>query len=237
MLNSEILVVAGDNIFSFDLDDFVRYYEDGKRCTVGLYDVGDVELVKRYSSVELEGERIVRFYEKPKEPKSTLVGIAIYALPNEAVELLQEYVSSKMHSDNLGSFISWLCKKVSVYGYTFTGLWHDVGNADSYLEALRFYIEQHLDESSEIDKYAKVIPPVVVEDGAKIRGRSIIGPYAYVGKDCVIENSDISESVVFKKSIIRNSKVWRTIIDENCEIRGLDLSNSIIGMKAKIQRG
>ncbi len=237
ILNGEMLVVAGDNIFSFDLDGFVNYYKEKRSCIVGLYDVGDLEFVKRYSSVEMEGERIVRFYEKPKEPKSTLVGIALYALPKEAIKLLQDYVASNMHSDNLGSFISWLCERTDVYGYSFKGLWHDVGNADSYLEALRFYMEHYVDESAEIDRYAKIIAPVVVERGARIKGRSIVGPYAYIGEGCLIENTDVSESVIFRNSVVRNAKVWRTIIDEDCEIRGIDLSNSIIGMRAKIQRG
>ncbi len=237
ILNGEMLVVAGDNIFSFELDGFVNYYKERKACVVGLYDVGDLELVKRYSNVEMKGDRVVRFYEKPKEPKSTLVGIALYVLPENAVDLLQDYIKSNMHSDNLGSFISWLCERTEVYGYTFTGLWHDVGNADSYLEALRFYIDHYVDESVEIEKYAKIIAPVVIERNVKIKGRSIIGPYAYIGEGCTIESADISESVVFRNSVVRRAKVWRSIIDEGCEIRGLDLSNSIIGMHAKIQRG
>jgi glucose-1-phosphate thymidylyltransferase len=237
MLKDDLLVIAGDNIFSFELDGFVNYYRQKKACVIGLYDVGDLELVKRYSSVELEGDRVLRFYEKPKEPKSTLVGIAIYALPKLACDLLQEYISLSDHQDNLGHFISWLCGKTDVYGYTFTGLWHDVGNADSYLEALRFYIEHYIAEDADIDKYVKVIAPVVIESGVKISGRSIIGPYAYIGENCVVENSDISESVVFNNVILRNVKVWRSIIDEDCEIRNLELSNSIIGRHAKIQRG
>jgi len=237
VLNGEMLVVAGDNIFSFDLDGFVKYYREKGCCVVGLYDVGDFELVKRYSCVEMEGERIVRFYEKPKDPKSTLVGIAIYALPKTAVSLLQEYVSGNMHSDNLGNFMSWLCERTEVYGYPFTGIWHDVGNADSYLEALRFYMEHYVDDSAEVGRYSKLIPPVVIDENARVEGRSIVGPYAYIGKGCVVENSDVSESVIFENSVLRNSKVLRSIVDEDCEIRGLDLSNSIIGMHAKIQRG
>ncbi len=237
VLDDDLLVVAGDNIFSFELDGFVNYYKEIGCCIVGLYDVGDLELVKRYSSVEMEGNKIIRFYEKPKEPKSTLVGIALYALPRNAKDLLQDYINSNMHSDNLGSFISWLCERTEVYGYKFSGLWYDVGNADSYLEALRFYMEHYIDSDAEIDRYAKIIAPVVIERDARIEGRSIVGPYAYIGEDCIVENSDVSESVIFKKSIIRNAKIFRTIIDEDCEIRGIDLSNSIIGMHAKIQRG
>ena len=89
----------------------------------------------------------------------------------------------------------------------------------------------------EIDKAAKIIEPVTIEKGVRILGRSIVGPYAYIGRDCLIENSDVCDSVVFENVVLRRTKVWRSIIDEDCEIRNLELSGSIIGAHAKIQRG
>ncbi|MHA1829494.1 MAG: NDP-sugar synthase, partial [Candidatus Heimdallarchaeaceae archaeon] len=37
--------------------------------------------------------------------------------------------------------------------------------------------------------------------------------------------------------VIRGSTIWRSIIDENCEIRNLELKKSLVGGHAKIQRG
>lgn len=238
MLDDELLVVAGDNLFSFDLNDFVEYYRRKKKPVVALYDVGDYELAKRYGVADVDGERVVRFYEKPEKPKSTLVGIGIYALSYEAVELLQEYVETNERSDNLGDFLGWLCERIEVYGYPFSdGIWYDVGNPDSYIEAFKFYMDEFIAEGVEIDKASKVIPPVVIEEGVRIKGRSIVGPYAYIGKDCTIESSDVSDSVIFDRVILRRARVWRSIVDEDCEIRNLELSSSIIGGHAKIQRG
>ncbi len=237
IIDDEMLVIAGDNIFSFNLDDFVSKYDSLKRPLIALYDVGDLELAKRYGVVELDGSRVVEFYEKPEKPKSTLVGIGIYALSKEAVNLLGEY-TKEGRKDNLGDFISWLSKHIDVYSFTFNdGNWYDVGNADSYLEAFRFYLKHHVSKDVEIDKTSKIIEPVVIEEGVSIKGRSIIGPYAYIGKYCEIEASDVSESVIFENVILRRTKVWRSIIDEMCEIRNLELSSSIIGGHAKIQRG
>jgi glucose-1-phosphate thymidylyltransferase len=47
----------------------------------------------------------------------------------------------------------------------------------------------------------------------------------------------VSESVVFEKTILKRAKLWRSIIDDRCEIRNIELSSSIIGGHAKIQRG
>ncbi len=236
-LNDELLVIAGDNIFSFDLTEFVKRYEELRRPLVALYDVGDLDLAKRYGVVEMEGERIVRFHEKPEKPKSTLVGVGIYALSKDAVKLLKEYVSGNENADNIGEFIGWLCQKTDVYGYPFEGMWYDVGSPDSYIEAFKFCMDEYIAESVHIDKASKVISPVVIEEGVEIRGRSIVGPYVYIGKECVIENSDVSDSVIFDRVILRRARIWRSIIDEECEIRNLELSGSIIGGHAKIQRG
>jgi glucose-1-phosphate thymidylyltransferase len=236
-LDDELFVIAGDNLFSFGLEDFLNYYKSKKSPVTALYDVGDPELASRYGVAELNGEKITRFIEKPEKPPSTLVGIGIYIFNREAVELLTSYVKSGEKHDNLGDFLSYLCNKTDVFGYPFSnGNWYDVGNADSYIEAIKFYIENSLG-TVEIDRFSKIIPPVVIEDGSVIKGRSIIGPYAYIGRNCIIENSDVTESVIFNGVIIRKTKVWRSIIDEHCEIRNLELNSSIIGGHAKIQRG
>ncbi|HIP57695.1 MAG TPA: NDP-sugar synthase [Archaeoglobus profundus] len=238
ILNDEMFVIAGDNIFSFDLKEILDYYRKKRSPVTALYDVGDYELAKRYGVADLNGERVIKFEEKPEKPKSTLVGIGIYIFPQDIVEMLQEYVIKNEHHDNLGDFLSWLCDRVDVYGYIFNnGTWYDVGNPDTYIEAFKLYMDEYVAEDVKIDKIAKIIPPVVIEEGAEIKGRSIIGPYTYIGRDCLIENSDVSDSVIFDNVILRGAKIWRSIIDDKCEIRNIELSNSIIGGHAKIQRG
>jgi len=236
-IEDDVLVLAGDNIFSFGLEEFVERYRSLKKPLIALYDVGDVELARRYGVAILDGERIVSFEEKPEKPKSTLAGIGIYALDRRTKDMLGEYVRGE-RKDNLGDFISWLISREEVYGFVFeNGNWYDVGNPDSYLEAFKMYLANHVSEDVEIDKTSKIIPPVVIEEGVVIRKRSIIGPYAYIGRGCEIEASDVSDSVIFDEVILRKAKVWRSIIDEKCEIRNLELSSSIIGGHAKIQRG
>jgi glucose-1-phosphate thymidylyltransferase len=237
-LDDELLVLAGDNLFSFSLDGFMEYYRGRQAVVTALYDVGDYELAKRYGVAELNGERILKFHEKPEKPPSTLVGIGIYALTKEATRLLVEYGESEEKRDNLGDFLSWLCSRVEVYGYRFeNGNWYDVGNPDSYLEAFRFYIQHSVADDIQIDRTSKIIEPVVIEEGCQIKGRCLIGPYVYMGKECIIENSDISDSVIFDEVVLKKVKMWRSIIDERCEIRNLELNSSIIGGHAKIQRG
>uniref|UniRef100_A0A7J2TH51 Bifunctional protein GlmU n=1 Tax=Archaeoglobus fulgidus TaxID=2234 RepID=A0A7J2TH51_ARCFL len=236
-LNEDILVLAGDNVFSFSLKELYCYFLEKKKPVIGLYDVNDLDLAKRYGVAEMEKERVIRFHEKPEKPPSTLIGIGVYFLPKKSIDLLLEYVEKSKRSDNLGDFIGYLCEKEEVYGMKFNGSWYDVGNADSYIEAFKSFTNHYVDRSVEIEKSAKIIEPVVIERGAKITGRSIIGPYAFIGSECKIESSDVSESIVFSGTVLQRVKLWRSIIDERCEIRSIQLTNSIIGGNAKIQGG
>lgn len=231
----DYLIVAGDNLFSFSLEDFLRRYE-GKPL-IAVYDVGDFELAKRYGVVILEGDRVVDFQEKPLQPKSTLISTGVYALPREIIAMVDDYLGEG-NRDSPGYFIEWLLKRgVEVYAYRFNDYWYDIGSADSYLEALKTLLKESHIEEIQISPYSKIIPPVVIKQGTKILGRSIIGPYAYIGENCIIENSDVSDSIIFDDTIIRGSTIWRSIIDEKCEIRNLELKKSLVGGHAKIQRG
>ena len=231
----DYLVIAGDNLFSFSLRDFLDRY-DGKTL-IAVYDVGDFELAKRYGVVLLEGDRVIDFEEKPVKPKSTLISTGVYVFPREVMGMIPQYLEEG-NKDSPGYFIQWLLfKGIEVHAYKFDEYWYDIGSADSYLEALKTLLKESYIEEIQISPYAKIISPVVIKRGAKILGRSIIGPYAYIGEDCVIENSDISDSIIFRNTIIRNSTIWRSIIDEKCEIRNLELKKSLVGGHAKIQRG
>jgi len=80
-VDDDLLVIAGDNLISFAVSDFLDYFEDHDAPTLAAYDVGSREKAKSYGLVELEGDRVVDFQEKPDDPKSTLVSIACYAFP------------------------------------------------------------------------------------------------------------------------------------------------------------
>lgn len=231
----DYLVIAGDNLFSFSLEDFLARYSG--ETLIAVYDVGDLELAKRYGVVVLEGDRVVAFEEKPALPRSTLISTGVYVFPERVMALLDEYLKNG-HRDSPGYFVQWLLSRGElIKAYRFSEYWFDIGSADSYLEALRTLLRESHIEEIQISPYSKIIPPVVIKRGARVLGRSIIGPFAYIGEDCIIENSDISDSIIFRKTIIRNSTIWRSIIDEKCEIRNLELRKSLVGGHAKIQRG
>ncbi|HOK56355.1 MAG TPA: galactokinase [bacterium] len=138
--DDEFLIIAGDNLFEFDLLDFVNY---GRKngITVGIKRVEDINLIKKYSQVVLdEKNRITYFEEKPQNPKTKDAAICVYYFPKRTLKkYLDEYLNSGNNPDQAGLFIQYLHKKVDVYGYVFEDNWFDIGDINQFHSA-NFYI-------------------------------------------------------------------------------------------------
>jgi glucose-1-phosphate thymidylyltransferase len=136
--DSELIVLAGDNLFEFSLPRFAEWWRAKPQpaSAVPLHDVGDLELAKQYGIADTDvGDRIVRFVEKPSDPPSTLASTLIYLLPPEHVRLVATYLADGQSPDNAGSFLGWLAQREPVYGFRFEGPWYDIGDHEQLLEA------------------------------------------------------------------------------------------------------
>ena len=129
-ITDDLLVLAGDNYFGFDLTKFISAY-DRKNTLVAVCDIGDKAKARQFGVVQLDGHKVVGFDEKPIEPKSTLAATACYLLPVRVFPLLSEF-ARKGKADNLGSFIAYLTNVDEVHAYVFAELWFDIGSIDTY---------------------------------------------------------------------------------------------------------
>ncbi len=127
-ITEDLLVIAGDNYFEFDLADFIASY-NGKNPSVAVCDLGDKSKARDFGVVSVKGDRIVEFKEKPAKPKSSLIAIACYIFPPQIFPYLSVFCSLR-RKDNLGSFIAYLTDKAEVNAYTFTDFWIDIGSAE-----------------------------------------------------------------------------------------------------------
>ncbi len=140
-IDDDLLVIAGDNLFELGLREFVDFAKlKVPASSIGLYNLPDQAAVKRYSQVRLDAEqRVIEFEEKPQHPTSTLVAKCIYFFPRRKLNLISEYIASGGSTDQPGYYISWLCRRDSVYGFVFSGRWFDIGNYKIYQNATRYF--------------------------------------------------------------------------------------------------
>ena len=135
-LDDDALIIAGDNLFDYELADFVEFWRSRDGSAVAVHDVGSKELAKKYGVIDVDADwRIVDFAEKPEEPASTLIATATYLYRRAHVRLVDTYLAEGNPPDQPGHFVAWLHRREPVYAYRFDGGWYDVGDRDQLLEA------------------------------------------------------------------------------------------------------
>ncbi len=137
-IDEDFLVINADNLFSFDLVEMYRYFNENSSC-IALFDVGDLEIARRMGNPVMDSNnRIIFFKEKDQNTKSSLCSVGIYFFERAVIGMMGEYLLSGNSPDRSGDFIEWLYTKVDVYCCVFDNkknFWFDVGSKDSYEKA------------------------------------------------------------------------------------------------------
>jgi glucose-1-phosphate thymidylyltransferase len=217
-LSEDTLVIAGDNVISFDVSAFLDYFEEQGAPVLAAYDVGTPEEAAAYGLLDLEGDRVVDFQEKPENPQSTLVSIACYGLTAETLPLLEEYLEDDNNPDEPGWFIQWLQAREAVYAYTFEEAWFDIGTSESYLEAVSWHFGGD----------NRVHPDATLEDVT-------IGENVHVMADAHVESAHLERSVVFEDATVVDSDLRNSIVDEHATVEDVDLTDALVGAYSQIR--
>jgi glucose-1-phosphate thymidylyltransferase len=139
-LDDDIIVVAGDNLFSQSLETFGSFCLAQNEVVLGTYDVGTVDQARKYGVVDVDASgRIVSFVEKPPQPVSTLIGIALYFYPRRTLPLIQQYIAEGNNPDQPGRLIQWLYPRQPVLTWNVPGIWYDIGSKETLEEANRIF--------------------------------------------------------------------------------------------------
>ena len=139
-LDDDIVVVAGDNLFSQTLQEFGSFCVEKNQPVLGIYDVGSMDQARKYGVVDVDDTgRILSFEEKPAHPASSQIGIALYYYPKAVLPLIRQYIAEGNNPDQPGRLIQWLYPRTAVYTWTVPGLWFDIGSKETLEEANRIF--------------------------------------------------------------------------------------------------
>ncbi|NGM70598.1 NDP-sugar synthase [Natronolimnobius sp. AArcel1] len=216
-IDDDLLVIAGDNIFEFAIADVLEYYDRKDAPVIAAADVGSRALATAYGVVDLEGDRVVDFQEKPDDPPGTRVSVGCYVFPRDTLELLPTYLEAGNDPDEPGWFVQWLQSREPTYAYVFDGPWFDIGTRERYLDAVAWALKG--------DSH--------VADSALLENASV-GPNVHVMADATLVETDIERAVVFPDVTLRGMTVDRSIIDEGAQLEGVDLHDAMIGAYTQI---
>jgi glucose-1-phosphate thymidylyltransferase len=139
-VEDDLIVVAGDNLFDRNLAGFGQSARRRNAPVLAVYDVGNLEAVKKYNAISIDADgRITFFEEKPANPTSTLTGIALYYYPQSSLPLIRQYVAEGNNPDQPGRLVQWMHPRTPFYTWQVPGLWYDIGSKETLAEANRIF--------------------------------------------------------------------------------------------------
>lgn len=144
-IEDDLLVLAGDNLFDFHLQDMVDTFHDKQANVIGTLVFEDESKLSKYGIVEVDDKgRVVNFFEKPDDPPSNLVSMAMYLFPEDRLGLIEKYLKEGGNPDEPGWYMSWLAENDQLYAHEYEGNWFDIGDKDSLEKADEFLTEHSL---------------------------------------------------------------------------------------------
>lgn len=232
----------GDNVVVGGIRQFVeRFQARADQCHLVLARVREPQ---RFGVAEVDGDRIVRVVEKPKQPRSeyAVTGIYVYGPPIfEAVRAIRPSARGELEISDAHQYL--LDHGYRVGFSEITGWWKDTGKPEDLLEANRFALDHLLDGvgpviRGQVDGESDVQGKVVVEAGARVVGSQVRGP-AIIGKDALIEHSYVGPfTSLGERCVIRNSELEYSILFEDTQILDADvrIERSLLGREVVIRR-
>ena len=229
------LMYLGDNVLLEGLTRFVQEFERTRPdAQIFLARVPEPE---RFGVAVIEGDRIVRLVEKPREPISDLALVGVYLFDDSILEAAASLSPSWRGELEITEAIQWLVDHgKNVRAQMVDGWWKDTGKPDDLLEANRMMlsvvaasVEGQVDATS-------VDGAVVIAAGAKVTGSVLRGPLV-IGPDTVIDDSTIGPDVSIEHGCrIARSEIADSILMEGCSITDVHgLTGSILGRGVEVR--
>jgi glucose-1-phosphate thymidylyltransferase len=136
--NENFVVIAGDNWLGFDLRPAqATFRASGHRATLLVRELDAVpDGPSPYNEVSHDaGGHVLHFREKPSDPRTPFVAIAVYFFPPHTRVLIRHYLEHGGNPDAPGFFVSWLTRHAPVRSHVFDGEWMDIGSHETLAEA------------------------------------------------------------------------------------------------------
>jgi len=185
---------------------------------------------EQFGVVQLDdnGDKIIRFVEKPKEFVSDLAIIGIYYFKNgeklrDEIRYLIDNDIKKSGEYQLTDALIALLEQNFVFRPATIDRWMDFGNKNAVLVSLKEILEWEHAEGIPLRGENIVLEntiirePVYLGDNVVLRHVEI-GPYTAVENGTVIENTQLSNSLIGSDTHIRNARLSNSMIGNHVKI-------------------
>lgn len=244
MAGDSFVMYLGDNLIKDGITHFVREFEAGKPDAQIL--LAKVARPWEFGVAELEGERVVRLEEKPKQPRSDLALVGVYLFTASIFDAVRAIKPSPRGELEITDAIQHLITTgKNVRSHVIQGWWKDTGRVEDLLEANRIVLADletrvagEVDEASVIEGPVRIGPGAVVER-SRLRGPlviganariadSYVGPFTALSDGVKLEHCEIEHSIVLDRSEIRDipGRIESSLIGRDVVVTASDVRPS-----------
>lgn len=232
------LMYLGDNLLTGGVKTLVEAFETRRPNALIL--LAEVSNPQEFGVAQLEGERVVKLIEKPKEPPSNLALVGVYLFDSHIFEAARAIKPSWRGELEITDAIQYLIDQ----GYTvewqkITGWWKDTGNLESLLEANRLVLEELSPRMQGTLEDTQVFGRVSVGAGSVLRRCVVRGP-AIIGADCMLEECYIGPFTAIGDGVrMRACEIEFSIVLEGSQIDSVEprIEASLLGKNTVVRGG
>ena len=212
------MVVLGDTLFSADLSVL-------KGEIRNMIVTCPVEDPSRFGVVIMQGENVTRLVEKPSEPISNLAIVGVYyfadgcRLMDSCRELKKENIRTRGEFQ-LTDAMQLMLQRGEPFGILDINSWYDCGKPETLLETNRALLSAGYSSGNPVLESSTVIPPCCFGEGTRI-SNSVVGPYFSCGKNSLVENSRISDSIAGDSCRFIKAVVSESVTGERVSVTGI----------------
>lgn len=232
-LNETFIVISGDALTDIDLGLAMDFHRQ-KQADVTIV-LKSVESPVEFGVV-IAGDdgHIERFMEKPawRDVFSDTVNTGIYIIEPQVMDRIAPGAKADFSKD---LFPALMAANARLFGLQTEGYWCDIGNPAQYAAAQFDILDGRvradsgipearpgvfIDPAATVSGEATLVRPCAVLAGAVLNAGSMAGPYAVIGRECILEKSASVEHGVLLDNVLVGTAthIERSVICEGTAI-------------------
>ena len=218
-VDQPVLIIFVDTIFDADLTKVKSVDADG------IIWVKEVEDYQRFGVVVTDKDgNMTKIVEKPKTPISRRANIGLYYVRNwkllfEGIDWVLQQPKNQGEYFLTDAFQYMIEKGAKIKVIDVQG-WYDAGKIETMIETNQAMLTRGRARRPKDTGDSTIIDPVYIEDNVTLR-KSKIGPNVSIGAGTVLENAELSHSIIGSNAKISKSVLKNSLVGDDAVVEGV----------------
>jgi glucose-1-phosphate thymidylyltransferase len=218
-VDQPVLIIFVDTIFDADLTKVKSVEADG------IIWVKEVEDYQRFGVVVTDKDgNMTKIVEKPKTPISRSANIGLYYVRNwkllfEGIDWVLQQPKNQGEYFLTDAFQYMIEKGAKIKVIDVQG-WYDAGKIETMIETNQAMLARGRARRPKDTGDSTIIDPVYIEDNVTLR-KSKIGPNVSIGAGTVLENAELSHSIIGSNAKISKSVLKNSLVGDDAVVEGV----------------